>query len=374
MNRAGADASRIKAAIVCPTIGQTRRGYERYFTELFAALRSHADITLFKGAGPADDGERVVGHITRTGALSRLFPDRLLYPRYLLEFGSFAICVAPLLAAGGFDLVHFIDPPLARSLHIARRLSGGKFRLLFSNARPEFFDCSRWADHIHCLAPPAVRQARELGVCDSRLSMIPVGVDCSRLALKTSREELRRKYGVPLDRFVALSVTTLNRAHKRVDHLIEEASLAGGEFLLWIDGSLHPDGDPTLVKLAAEKLGNRFRRTHVPSENVAELLKLADVFVSSAVVESFGMAIVEAMASGLPVITHDSPHFRWLTGGRADFVDMTKRGDLAALLRAFSEGAETPRGGPGAASAARRFEWSLVAPEYLEMYRRAVAA
>jgi hypothetical protein len=100
MNRPGASASRIKAAIVCPTIGQTRRGYERYFTELYAILRSHADITLFKGAGPAGDGETVVGHISRTGALSRLFPDRLLYPRYLLEFGSFAVCIAPLNAVG----------------------------------------------------------------------------------------------------------------------------------------------------------------------------------------------------------------------------------------------------------------------------------
>ena len=95
MNRSSTDTTRIKVALVCPTIGQTRRGYERYFTELYAALRSHANITLFKGAGPAADGERVVCHITRTGALSRLFSDRLLYPRYLLEFGSFAVCVAP---------------------------------------------------------------------------------------------------------------------------------------------------------------------------------------------------------------------------------------------------------------------------------------
>jgi hypothetical protein len=53
---------------------------------------------------------------------------------------------------------------------------------------------------------------------------------------------------------------------------------------------------------------------------------------------------------------------------------MTKRGELAALLRTFSESVETLRGGPEAASAAHRFDWSLVAPEYLEMYRRALAS
>jgi glycosyltransferase involved in cell wall biosynthesis len=124
--------------------------------------------------------------------------------------------------------------------------------------------------------------------------------------------------------------------------------------------------------MATVKLGSRFRRTHVASQKVGELLKLADVFVSSALVESFGMAIVEAMFCGLPVVTHDSPHFRWLTNGVAHFVDMTKPGNLARFL---SEAMRSPgllRSGTELRAAARRFDWQEIGGDYLEMYSRAL--
>jgi glycosyltransferase involved in cell wall biosynthesis len=359
-------------ALVCPTVGQTRRGYERYIDDLMRIFRSNLDLTLFKGAGTAGEREKVVPHVTRTGLLSRLFPDRFLHARYLIEFGTFGASVAPLLARGQFDIVHFIDPPLARCLHAVRRLSGKRFRLLFTNARPEFYDCSRWADHIHCITPAAIEEAERTGVSSRRLSLIPPGIDSARVTASEERAELRRKYGVPQDQFVVLSVTTLNRQHKRVDYLIEESAALGGNPLLWIDGSLHPDGDPSLVDMATVKLGSRFRRTHVASQKVGELLKLADVFVSSALVESFGMAIVEAMFCGLPVVTHDSPHFRWLTNGVAHFVDMTKPGNLARFL---SEAMRSPgllRSGTELRAAARRFDWQEIGGDYLEMYSRAL--
>lgn len=364
----------MKTALICATIGQTRRGYERYFSELFTELRSRRNVTLFKGGGATAPDERVVSHVSRTGLMSRIFPNRLLYARYLLEFGTFGMGLAPHLVKGNFDLVHFIDPPLARCLHAIRRLTGGRYRLLFSNCRPWSFDCSRWADHIHCINPGAAEEAQRGGLEPGRLSMIPIGLDARNLALTTSREELRRQYGVPADRFMVLSVTSLNRAHKRVDYLIEEAAKVDGNLLLWVDGSFHPDGDPTLLAQASERLGARFRHSHVPSDRVGDLFRMADVFVSSAITESFGMAIVEAMCSRLPVIVHDSAHFRWLTSGQATFSDMSVAGNLADCLRRSMRNSAS-LGDPGAIEqAARRFEWERLSPEYLAMYDRALQA
>ncbi len=362
----------MRTALVCPTIGQTRRGYERYFSELFEQLRPRVDVTLFKGAGEPRAQEVVISHISRTGILSRLFPDRFLYARYLLEFGTFGFGLIPHLAAGNFDLVHFIDPPLARALRAGRRLTAGRYRLVFSNARPWSFDCSRWADHIHCINPGAFEEARQAGVGGNRLSLIPIGLDSAGLECRESRDNLRRRYGVPPDQLVVLSVTSLNRAHKRVDYLIEEAAAAGGNLLLWLDGNLHPDGDPNLLELASQRLGERFRHTHVASDRIGELYRLADVFVSSAMVESFGMSIVEAMSCRLPVITHDSAHFRWLTGGRARFVDMSATGNLAASLREWMQRPVPAADLPALEAVARRFEWSNVTGDYLQMYERAL--
>jgi glycosyltransferase involved in cell wall biosynthesis len=335
-------------------------------------MKTRTDVTLFKGGGEGNAREKVISHFSRTGILSRLFPNRYLYARYLLEFGSYGVALAPHLAFGNFDLVHFIDPPLARLLHAGRRLCGGRYRLIFTNARPRSFDCFQWADHVHCINPEAVEEARQAGIDERRFSLIPVGLDAARLDCSASRADLRRKYGVPDGMRVVLSVTALNRAHKRVDYLIEETAAAGGKLLLWLDGGLHPDGDPSLLTLASEKLGDRFRHTHVPSDQVGELLRMADVFVSSAMVESFGMAIVEAMSCGLPVITHDSAHFRWLTGGLARFVDQSAAGNLTACLREWMDLPESWYDPVELKAAARRFAWENISSDHLRMYERAL--
>ncbi|HEX5130392.1 MAG TPA: hypothetical protein VFV90_11635, partial [Usitatibacter sp.] len=62
----------MRVALVCPTVGQTRRGYERFMTDLFALVRTDVDATLFKGGGEPAPGECVVPHVKRTGMVARM--------------------------------------------------------------------------------------------------------------------------------------------------------------------------------------------------------------------------------------------------------------------------------------------------------------
>ena len=360
----------MKVALVCPTVGQTRRGYERFVTELFAILGGDVDVTLFKGAGPEAAREIVLPHVTRTGLAARWCGHRLKYARYRLEFATFARALRRRLAQERFDLVHFIDPPLARPL-AADRAGRNAYRLLFTHAGPDPARSWRLADRVHCLAPGARDALLADGVAESRLDFVPVGVQRRRAAGAGQREALRARHAVPADAFVVLAVTTLNRHHKRVDHLIEEIAAAGPNVMLWVDAGLHPDGDPSLLEFGRRRLGTRFRHSHVGSGEVDALYTLADVLVSAALEESFGMAIVEAMTCDLPVVTHDSTHFRWLVGGGGHHVDMTRQGALAAAIDAFASGREplAPREAPAAVLA--RFGWDALKPRYLEMYRSA---
>jgi len=361
----------MKTALICPTVGQTRRGYERFFSELFEGLGPHIDVTLFKGGGSTTERERVVRHIRRTGALSKICRGRLQYPRYLVEFASFGWAITPHLLRGSFDLVHFIDPPLARPLQRCQQKAKRPFALLFSNAGPVSYDASQWVDHLHYLSPGAVAEAQSLGVPPDRITMLPIGMDPERVRSSADRATLRRQYGIGDETIVLLSVTTLNRGHKRIDYLIDEVSRLQGDVLLWIDAGLHPDGDESLLRLAESKLGNRFRHTHVPSERVGELLRIADLMVSSAIQESFGMAVVEAMSCDLPVVIHDSEHFRWLAGNSGNFVDMSNPGALADRLKILLADSGQIRPSD-ATEALKRFAWPNLVPQYLELYQRAL--
>lgn len=363
----------LRVALVCPTIGQTQRGYERYFSDLFRFLRDRIDITLYKGAGSEGAGERVVPHASRTGVLQRLCAGRARYWRYHIEFASFALAMAPDLRRQGYNLVHFIDPALGPHFSRIRSALRLPFRLLFSNAGPISFDASRWVDHVHCLSPLAFEEAEQLGLARERLSLVPMGVDAGALRADGTRREIRERLGLTDDQFVVLAIASVNRAHKRVDYLIEEVAAMNDDTVLWLDGSLHPDGDPELLRLGERLLGERFRYSHLRSEQVPGLLRMADLFVSAATYESFGMAVSEAMAAGLPVLVHDSEHFRWLTGQHGHRIDMSKFGNLTGKLAELRARPTVRQANVDQTAVLHRFGWPEVAAMHLDMYERVVA-
>jgi len=278
----------------------------------------------------------------------------------------------PDLLRNRFDVVHFIDPPLAVIFHRLRSLVPIRPSLLFTDGcvvPPKYYQL---ADHVHQVSKVHRDRVIAGGVPESHVTLAVVGLHSAKFRPEASREELRRKHGVSATAFVVLAVSAVKRIHKRIDHLIDEVSRIEGELLLWIDGN--PE-DEAVVELAREKLGARCRITHVPTSELPELYGLADVFVHSALEEAFGLAIVEAMASGLMVLVHDCPHFAWLTGDAGCLVDMATRGKLEARLRNM-----IPRRAECASQAElrrfatrERFDWQFVKAGYVEMYR-AVAA
>src|SRR3546814_16103079 len=60
------------------------------------------------------------------------------------------------------------------------------------------------------------------------------------------------------------------------------------------------------------------------------LYRSADVFLHMSLLESFGNVFIEAWASGLPVIGHDTERLRWILGAESQLLCDTE--DPAALL------------------------------------------
>jgi glycosyltransferase involved in cell wall biosynthesis len=361
-------ASGPRVALACPGVGLVQRGFERMFGDLFRVLGETVEVTTFKGGGPVGPRERVLRFARRNGSIPRLLPVHRLVGRtpYYTECATFALALLPRLVRGRFDVVHVVDLPLARCLFWMRSRLGLGFRLLYtegSSAEPRYYPP---ADHIHQISEAARERATRYGIAESLQTLVPVGVFPERFAAHASREELRARHGIPRDAFVVLSVAALNRYHKRTDYLIEEAVGLPPDTLLWLDGSLD-HGDPDLVDVARRQLGKRCRVTQVPSDQVGELYALADVMVLGSLDEAFGLSIVEASIAGLPVLTHDAPHFRWLFPEADDHVDMTRPGALAARLVELRDPARRAAR-RRSASTRDRFGWDRLRDRYLEMY------
>ena len=367
---AASETARPRVAIVCPGVGREQRGFERLFRDLFDELRGRADVTLFKGGGPGAEGEVRLRFVARNSRLARIIPVHALAGRTPIhtECLTFALALLPHLRSGRYDIVHCIDPPLTRLLFKMRAALGLKFRLLYTEGTSMPARDAPPCDHTHFLAPGAMRAAAETGAPAERMTLIPAGIHPERFEVSETRESLRRRHGAGERTFVILCVAAINRVQKRIDHLIEEVATLDGDVLLWLDGSMD-QGDPSLLGLARERLGERCRITRVESSNVGELYALADVMVLASLFEAFGLVIVEAQSAGAAVITHDSEHFRWLAPNPAAHVDMRARGALAARLRELRERPEEIEGLRCAAETRERFAWRSLAPRYLDLYR-----
>ncbi len=75
-----------------------------------------------------------------------------------------------------------------------------------------------------------------------------------------------------------------------------------------------------------------------PADDMHLLYPQYDLFLMASKYEGFGLVVVEAMASGLPVLLSDIPVFREVTDGNALFFDIKNPEGLATLLKTITAG------------------------------------
>jgi len=119
-------------------------------------------------------------------------------------------------------------------------------------------------------------------------------------------------------------------------------------------------------------------RGSVTNDQVPSYLAAADVFVSPAVgQESFGIALVEAMAAGRPVVATDIPGYREVVSNGVEGLLVPPR-DPEALAAGLIEVLRKPelatRLGEAGRERARTFDWPIVVDRLEELYTRAIGS
>lgn len=110
----------------------------------------------------------------------------------------------------------------------------------------------------------------------------------------------------------------------------------------------------------------------VPLEETAYFYRCADVFVYPSFNETFGLPILEAMASGCPVVTSDTSAMPETAGGCALLADPNDHESIADAI-AKASGPEGERLRVAGLQRAGEFTWTATAERTLAVYREVYA-
>lgn len=112
---------------------------------------------------------------------------------------------------------------------------------------------------------------------------------------------------------------------------------------------------------------------HVDDETLRALYQGAELFLYPTLYEGFGLPVVEAMASGVPVITSNSSALKEVAEGYAQLVDPL---DIEQMARAIAQCLSDPEHREALAKLGRRraedFRWDRTAERTLEVYEKAL--
>lgn len=164
-----------------------------------------------------------------------------------------------------------------------------------------------------------------------KTSVIHNAIDLERF--QSAQPCSRQALGLPTDAKVIIFTARFEPQKDHATLLRAVAQLNRVHLLLLGDGPLRPN----IEKLATE-LGIR-ERVHFLGRrgDVASLLKIADVYVQCSHFEGFGIAAVEAMAAGLPVIASAVPGLSDVIGDAGMLVPRSNAEALIATLRRVLE-------------------------------------
>ena len=194
-------------------------------------------------------------------------------------------------------------------------------------------------------------------------ALIPNGVDCAMF--KPGAGD-RAKLGLPIGVPLALMVSALIPSKRVVEGIRSAAKVEGLHLVVAGDGPMRED-----VLAEGERLmGQRFKRVGMPRSRMPGVYRCADVMLHMSLDEPSANAYVEALASGLPIVTHDRRVTQWTLEGHGVLVDACDEAAVAGGLRRALTVRSAEHVAGRRALAERRFEWARVAEAYAEFFTR----
>ena len=266
------------------------------------------DVNLLTGYRAIFLGERAKRR-TPAGFWSLICPEAWAeirdgnYDAVLVHGYGYAVSVLALLAAKTKGL-----PVLMRSeTHLGLQRKGWKRRIRDSVLSVAY----RFVDGFLAIGTANRAYYRALGVPDNKIFDVPYTVDNDRFIAAAAlapqeRAEIRKKYGLPVDRSVVLYASKFMRRKHPDDVIRAIARLRdnGRTATLFMVGTGEMEHE--LRDLASSlAMGNVIFGGFINQAELPKVYAASDIFVLPSENEPWGLVVNEVMCAGIPVVVSD---------------------------------------------------------------------
>ncbi len=288
------------------------------------------------------------------------------------EFDLVKVNGAITTVAADVNAVHFVHSSWLKSpAHISRlrRDVYGFYQWLYTalNARWEK-QAFQKAKVIVAVSQKVAEELVNIGVPRSRIRVIVNGVDLQEFAPGVGD---RQKLNLPKDVTLALFAGDIRTPRKNLDTVLHALAKVP-DLHLAVVGSIEGSPFPNL----AASLGLS-ERVHFLGyrRDIAEIMRAADLFVFPSRYEACTLVLLEALASGLPVITATTTGGAELVTPECGIVlpDSDDADALAqALLSLVSNHLLMQQMGKAARLVAQQHSWTTMAQTYIDLFEELI--
>ena len=315
-------------------------GAELQLSMILRRTRHESDVVTLYNPGPVADMIRDQGTSVRDLGMQRNTElPALLRLRKLVKDGQYdvvhthlyraQIYARPAARLAGAPVVLTTEHSIGET-HIERRKMTRSVRALYLTS--ELF-----SDATIAVSDIVKDRLVRWGVRPGKVTVIPNGVDTDELGFDAeARDRVRAQFGISPKTYVIGALGRLD-PNKRVDLTMEAAApMLGEKCKILVIGR---GEDQPRLEAAAERLGVT---EHVIwggyQADTTAMLSAFDLYVAASLQETFGLSVLEALASGLPVLYTTCPALDGIQTERARMVAGTPDALRDEIRKEFDTG------------------------------------
>lgn len=325
----------MKIAILSYYSGSVSRGVETFVTEIIGRVEPHFKLTVYY-----EDSTRIV----MPGKLFNCLAIAFFSLKTLFRLASDPPDILMPLNNNWMSLFSKIFCSLFKTKLILAGFAGiGRIDKLNLWLNPNRFICCTHAqaDWVKTINSKA------------KLSVIPIGVNTDRF--KPEGE----KFSLNLKPPIVLCVAGPEK-YKRIDLAIRAVKQTSASLLVVGRQSALTN------QLGKKLLGPRYQNLQIDYQNLDSVYRSVDLFtLPSESTEAYGITILEAMASGLPVVVNNDPIRQELVGQVGSLIDPT---DLNLYTQAINKNLQS-KDRTIFRQQALKFSWDKITSQYQKLWQ-----